>query len=141
MRRTKLQRRREELEARVEEMIALLDLLDGDADLEPSLAAFMGSDDDREEENEHGGDILDQPHDPDTDLEYSLGWRNPTFGDADPMPGWSGIDGFDQGNGLIFDGDGHHIARKMLRDVVSDHRKLRKALNATRVSPGYGRYV
>ncbi|MCJ2114102.1 hypothetical protein MKK64_23315 [Methylobacterium sp. E-025] len=77
---------------RIESDLALLDMLAGDADLEPSLGApeaathtlcdhgpllAWGSgatddcennaDDDREEENEHGGDVHDEPHDQDQD--------------------------------------------------------------------------
>ena len=70
---------RREIEAEIERLIAVLDRWDGDPDLEPSmgaleLASLAGPDDqtlwseggnvdDREIENEHGGDILDEPHD------------------------------------------------------------------------------
>jgi hypothetical protein len=47
------------LAATIERLIALLDALDGDPDLEP----WLGSGDDREDENEHGGDIVDELHD------------------------------------------------------------------------------
>ena len=42
---------------RIEADLALLDALDGDPDLE--------------NENEHGGDIQDEPHDPEEDADYS----------------------------------------------------------------------
>lgn len=86
---------RPEVEDLIGGLIDLLDAMDGDADLEPSLAApepvitngwgncphsnqahWAGgaTDDqehdagsDREEENEHGGDIQDEPHDPQPD--------------------------------------------------------------------------
>lgn len=68
---------RREIEATVEHLIAILDRFDGDenvedaGDNEPSLgwtemeARFphYHPGDDREEENEHGGNILDEPHD------------------------------------------------------------------------------
>jgi len=76
--------RRSELERRIEEMIALLDLLDDDADIEdghddePTLGAENDHEgrsqefwaqssglDECEAEDEHGGDILDEPHDDD----------------------------------------------------------------------------
>lgn len=62
----------------IDRMIGMLDALDGDPDFEetgddePSLGwpeqvglaqIPLAATDDREEENEHGGDILDQPHD------------------------------------------------------------------------------
>lgn len=68
---------RREIEVAVEHLIAILDRFDGDenvedaGDDEPSLGwteREAGSPryhpcDDREEEDEHGGDILDEPHD------------------------------------------------------------------------------
>ncbi|KQM34572.1 hypothetical protein ASF03_21220 [Rhizobium sp. Leaf68] len=58
--------RRAEVEARIEELIALLDLLDGDENLEPYLAGTYPEDEDREyeqerepEDNEANGDELD----------------------------------------------------------------------------------
>lgn len=70
----------------IESLIALLDAMAPDPDLEPSLgwqeqgsqATLGGSADDREEENEHGGDIQDEPHDDGifcgADSEPSSGW-------------------------------------------------------------------
>ena len=74
--------RRSELERRIEEMIALLDLLDDDADIEdghddePTLGAENDHEgrsqeiwaqasrlDECEAEDEHGGDIQDERHD------------------------------------------------------------------------------
>lgn len=68
---------RKQIEATMEHLVAILDRFDGDENLEdgvdgePSLGwAEMEARyphyhpcDDREEENEHGGDILDEPHD------------------------------------------------------------------------------
>jgi hypothetical protein len=76
--------RRSELERHIEELIALLDLLDDDADIEdghddePTVGAENDHEgrsqefwaqparlDECEAEDEHGGDILDEPHDDD----------------------------------------------------------------------------
>src|SRR4051812_47039878 len=81
--------RRVEIENQIEELITLLDTIDPDPDLEeepdrePSLGAtgcWNGTDhswgwrrptpaslDEAEEENEHGGDIQDEPHDGELD--------------------------------------------------------------------------
>lgn len=62
---------RARLEAEVERLIALLDAMDGDPDLEPWLADNgAGVWDDRE-----GGDVLDEGE-PDEDSEPSLGWSH-----------------------------------------------------------------
>lgn len=144
---SKLVESRQRIEAKIEELIGLLDLLDGDENLEPYLAGFDDRHlDDREDENENGGDIQDEPHDArdEGNDEPSLGWKNPlapTFQELALMP-TDELD-FEPADAvpLGFNGDGYHIARKMLREVVKDHRKVAKALEATRVSPGYGRYV
>ncbi|NTI41589.1 hypothetical protein [Rhizobium rhizogenes] len=139
-----LQHRRAELEARIEEMIGLLDVLDGDPDLEdngddePSLGQSACS--------ANGKPEYDLEADT-SDDEHTLGWRNPHIGQYEPPEGWSSFDGENGAStmpfydNLRFDGDGHHIGRKLLRDHVKDRRKLAKALDATRVSPGIGRYV
>lgn len=178
------QHRRAEIESRIEELIDLLDVLDGDPDLEPYLSDTSaddreGAEDDphgietregdtsdyepscgwthveasygkygagqgdmeEEEVNEDGGDINDEPHDPDPDLEHSLGWANP-MGLRVHVPEEAAqlVDGVygsgEEGSLTGYDGDGHHIGRKLLRDHVKDPRKLAKALDATRVSPG-----
>lgn len=56
-----LQFRRAELEQRIEELIALLDLLDGDENLEPYLAGTDPENEDREfdDEREPNGDEQD----------------------------------------------------------------------------------
>jgi hypothetical protein len=95
---------RRRLEAKIEELISLLDLVDGDPDLE--------------DENEHGGDIQDEPHDDEGEIEDSLGWPNPCGpGDA-PMHDWSPTDelGTNQFNvsDAKFDGSGYHVGRVML---------------------------
>ncbi|MCZ4430713.1 hypothetical protein O3S81_13490 [Agrobacterium sp. SOY23] len=60
--------RRAELEKKIEELIALLDLLDGDENLEPYLADTDPENEDREDDDER---------EPGTDDEPSLGWSNP----------------------------------------------------------------
>ncbi|GJE52534.1 hypothetical protein GOFOIKOB_5607 [Methylobacterium tardum] len=52
--RQRLRELRRRIADRIEADIALLDALDGDTDLE--------------DENEHGGDIQDEPHDPEEDM-------------------------------------------------------------------------
>jgi hypothetical protein len=110
---------RAEIECQIEHLIELLDSMDGDENLEPSLAGFDDRHmDDREEENEHGGDIQDEPHDDDFDLEHSLGWSNP-MGLRVHVPDEAhqlmvGIDGYEEGS-LSFVGDGYRIGRKLLR--------------------------
>jgi hypothetical protein len=108
-------------------MFGLLDILDGDPDLEdngdaePSLGAAARYGDGK--------------------LEYDL--------EEDPAE--MGIADFDALNlamqetslsgGSGFNGEGHHIGRKLLRDYVEDPRSSPRRLDATRVSPGYGRYI
>lgn len=55
--------RRVELENRIEELIALLDLLDGDENLEPYLAGTKPNDDDREDEDEREPEELEEDGD------------------------------------------------------------------------------
>lgn len=55
-----MQLRRVELERRIEELIALLDLLDGDENLEPYLADTDPNDEDREEEDEREPEELEE---------------------------------------------------------------------------------
>ncbi len=56
----RLRRRRAEVEARIEELIALLDLLDGDENLEPYLAGTYPEDEDREDEDEREPEETDE---------------------------------------------------------------------------------
>lgn len=59
----------------IERLIDLLDAMEGDPDLEPYLAGFDHQTSDREDdagdcpeiEDEHGGNILDEPHDAEDD--------------------------------------------------------------------------
>ena len=85
MRQSPLEITRARLEAKIEELVALLDLVDGDCDLEdngddePSLGTRgsggpEGVEDDLEEDT--------------SDSEHSMGWANPSFGKS-PLPaGW-----------------------------------------------------
>jgi hypothetical protein len=54
----------------IEALIDMLDDLSPDPDLEP----WLGDGDDREDENEHAGDINDEPQADASDDEHSLGW-------------------------------------------------------------------
>lgn len=65
--------RRARIEREIDRLIGLLDAIDGDLDLEASLGwpedgpdclAEDFSQDDLEEEDEHGGDVVDELHDP-----------------------------------------------------------------------------
>ncbi|RUV41056.1 MAG: hypothetical protein EOQ55_00560 [Mesorhizobium sp.] len=63
--------RRRRIERTIDALLALLDEADGEPDLEstgdeePYLAGWSGTNEDLEGENEHGGNILDEPHDGD----------------------------------------------------------------------------
>jgi len=136
------------IEAEIERLIELLDVADGDPDLEddkcddepslgwcgnhplsegcggyvePSLAVrtavFL---DECEQENEHGGDVLDEPHDAldEGNDEPFLGWMERDgqlgIGTAD----WGGDPTFDIApsyEALVFDGKGRREARRMLQ--------------------------
>lgn len=60
---------RARLEAKIEEMIALLDLLDGDENLEPYLADTDPEHEDREDEDEREPEETDENGD---ELDYTL---------------------------------------------------------------------
>lgn len=73
----------EQLQDAMATLIAALDLMDVDEDLEPSLAGLDGASDDLELTDEDGGDIHDENHDGALDQfegedfedgENSLGW-------------------------------------------------------------------
>ncbi|PBC11797.1 hypothetical protein [Mesorhizobium sp. WSM3859] len=85
-----------------------------DASATPSWAKGGHWCEDVEEENEHGGDILDEPHDGRDDDEPWLGWSNPDSGagtaamvDVEDSPDY-GCGGFT--------GEGVDMARQMLRN-------------------------
>ncbi len=112
---------RQKIESRIEDLIALLDLIDGDENLEPYLAGTYPDTEDREEENEHAGDIQDEPHDAtdEGDDEPFLGWGNPRVGIGAVGKGWTQSDEPDPNQfnitAIRYDGSGHRIGRKLLR--------------------------
>lgn len=75
--------------AEIDRLIAIMDGLDADPDFEPALGSpenlngsadqsqrsdIWHAEDDREDEDEHGGDILAEPHDEEPDREED--WRD-----------------------------------------------------------------
>lgn len=121
-----LQLRRAELEARIEEMIGLLDVLDGDENLEDS-----GDDEPSLGSSARYGNGK---------LEYDLEEDPAELGIADLDALNLAMQEMSLSGGSGFNGEGHHIGRKLLRDHVEDPRKLAKAIDA-RVSQGYRRHV
>lgn len=119
--------RRESVEACIEQLIALLDLLDGDPDLEdggdaePSIGTvgqYIGG--------EFVYDLEDDPAE---------------LGIADNDALHLTLQEDDWGSSTLrFTGDGHHMGRKLLRDHMRDQRKFAKALDATRACPGRRRF-
>ncbi|WP_188352075.1 hypothetical protein [Agrobacterium tumefaciens] len=97
-----LQARRATLEAKIEELIALLDLLDGDENLEPYLADSDPKDGDREEDDDPEPEETDQNGDEQDCCHSEDEWR-PFSGD------------------LQFDGSGNCIARRMVRERQRRH--------------------
>jgi hypothetical protein len=116
----------------IERLINMLDDIDGDetledgGDLEPNLGWVSGErfsegfrdTDEREVEDEHGGDINDLPHD-DDELEPFLGWSE-RWGNGKPLGPVpvSGVlmDDPEAGDSaLYFRGDGYRQARAALR--------------------------
>lgn len=83
--------------------------------------AEMSQAGDREEVNEDGGDILDQPHDAEDDEPF-LGWPETCsqwqlgFGETHAEIEADGSEAGD-GAGLLFKGDGLPIGRELLRKV------------------------
>lgn len=71
---TQLQQTRARLETKIEELIALLDILDGDPDLEDTGDAepWIGG---AAIINRHG--VVEHDLEQDEDSEHSLGWANP----------------------------------------------------------------
>lgn len=125
--------RRAELEARIEELIALLDVIDGDPDIEdtgddePSIGFGRSI---------KGKEEYDLEEDK-SDYEPNLGWS-----EAQSLRGCIPTgDEFGSDDPAAFTGEGQHIARDLLREKVKDRRKLANALDATRVSPACVRFV
>lgn len=88
---------RARLEAKIEELVALLDLLDGDENLEPYLADTYPEMEDREDDDEREPDETDQNGDEEDCCRSEDEWR-PFSGD------------------LQFDGSGSSIALRMIRE-------------------------
>lgn len=115
--------RRLMLEQWIEEMIWYLDRMDGDPDLE---------DDEIEDENEHGGEVTDEPHDHSDsgDDELTLGWPEQVTqrGIEMPEPFSSNYDTDDSHadyggpRSLSFDGSGYRQARSDLARLVRRRR-------------------
>ena len=119
---------RQNIERGIEVLIALLDMIDGDENLEPYLAGTYPEAEDREEENEHAGDVHDEPHDAmeEGNDEPFLGWSNPRCGTPDFGEDWASADSCNTSslpdeNPLRFDGHGHRIGRKLLRENLKDN--------------------
>jgi hypothetical protein len=117
----------------IETLINLLDTIEGDenledgGDLEPNIGWASGErssqgfddTDEREVEDEHGGNILDGPHD-DDELEPFLGWSE-TCGNGEAVGPISGnaalMDDPEAGDSALdFRCEGYWQARQALRD-------------------------
>lgn len=98
--------------------------------------------DECEEENEHGGDIQDEPHDASDEGndEPTLGWSNQSGQGHRREEGWAPGDPNDCSyhGGLDFRGDGYWAARKALRNLSSQRPDRKQRYVA--VSPGIGIY-
>lgn len=90
------------LEAKIEELIVLLDLLDGDENLEPYLADSDPATGDREDDDEGEPEETDQNGDEEDCCRSEDEWR--------PFSG-----------NLQFDGSGNSIARRMVRERHGRH--------------------
>lgn len=97
MTRAPLEITRARLEAKIEELVALLDLLDGDENLEPYLADSDPEDGDREEDDDAEPEETDQNGDEQDCCHSEDEWR--------PLSG-----------NLQFDGSGTNVACRMVRE-------------------------
>ncbi|PSS67072.1 hypothetical protein C6558_03405 [Ensifer sp. NM-2] len=75
------------------------------------------------------------------DNEHNLGWSNPRFGDQTLPNCWSANDCPEESHLSGFNGDGHQIGLKLLREHMKDKRKLGKVKGRVRASLLYGRTV
>lgn len=96
MTRARIEITRARLEAKIEELVALLDLVDGDENLEPYLADTYPEKEDREDDDEREPEETDQNGDEEDCCRSEDEWR--------PFSG-----------NLQFDGSGTSIARRMIR--------------------------
>ncbi|WP_442580584.1 hypothetical protein ACSBOB_00840 [Mesorhizobium sp. ASY16-5R] len=78
----------------IENLMALLDEIDGDENLEPYLATYVGNGDDRE------GDLDVQEGDNDTDAE-DTGDEEPDLGFSGIATGWRRRDEGEEGDGFV----------------------------------------
>ncbi len=151
-------RDRTTLATTIERLIGLLDEQDGDPDLEASLGwgqqlqAVLHADahDEAEDENEHGGDICDEPHDPADcgDDELSLGWTEKCGQGFDEwqknrqfVAGVDSLEPYERGFNvnvpmLSFDGAGYQQTRGALRELQRRRPDVRQEY--VRTAPGYG---
>ena len=97
MKRVPVEVTRARLEAKIEELVALLDLMDGDENLEPYLADTYPEKEDREDDDEREPEETDQNGDEQDCCHSEDEWR--PFSDD-----------------LQFDGTGNSIARSMVRE-------------------------
>lgn len=97
MKRLPVEVTRARLEAKIEELVALLDLVDGDENLEPYLADTYPEKEDREDDDEREPEETDQNGDEEDCCRSEDEWR--------PFSG-----------NLQFDGSGNGIARGMVRE-------------------------
>lgn len=99
MKRPPIEITRARLEARIEELVALLDLVDGDENLEPYLADTQPENADREDDDEREPEETDQNGDEEDCCRSEDEWR--------PYSG-----------NLQFDGSGAAWVKRMLRGVA-----------------------
>ncbi len=97
MKRLPVEVTRARLEAKIEELVALLDLVDGDENLEPYLADTYPEKEDREDDDEREPEETDQNGDEEDCCRSEDEWR--------PFSG-----------NLQFDGSGNGIARRMVHE-------------------------
>lgn len=97
MRRIPIEITRARLEAKIEELVSLLDLLDGDENLEPDLADTDPENADREDDDEREPEVTDQNGDEEDCCRSEDEWR--------PYSG-----------NLQFDGSGTSIALRIVRE-------------------------
>lgn len=126
--------RRAELETRIEELIALLNDIDGDEDLEdgfdaePSIgtACFVNG-------------RLEYDVEKDTaDDEPDLGWSAPRCGNLDHAPGWLAIDSSLEQSVSSYLGEGQHIAQDLIRKHIADPAMRERALQNLKLPPDFG---
>jgi hypothetical protein len=88
------------------------------------IQVALHASDEREEENEHGGNVTDEPHDAqdEGDYEPNLGWGNRTGQSGVGLEDWNDLDTWDcstvGGGGLLgFTGEGYAEGKAALRQL------------------------